>query len=106
MSFALVLLTAVSCLSGCGKSKEKQYDAARNLYYYGQYSEARKAFRALEDYADSKAMITACDYQLAMAQLADGEYLGAATAFAALGEYGNSKNLSQAAGQLAALQQY
>ena len=28
MSFALVLLTAVSCLSGCGKSKEKQYDAA------------------------------------------------------------------------------
>ena len=106
LSFALVLLTAVSCLSGCGQSKEKQYDAARNLYYYGQYSEARKAFRALEDYADSKAMITACDYQLAMAQLADGESLGAATAFAALGEYGNSKNLSQAAGQLAALQQY
>ena len=104
--FALVLLVAVSCLSGCGQSKEKQYDAARNLYYYGQYSEARKAFRALEDYADSKAMITSCDYQLAMAQLADGEYLGAATAFAALGEYGNAKGLSQAAERLAALQQY
>ena len=54
--FALVLLVAVSCLSGCGQSKEKQYDAARNLYYYGQYSEARKAFRALEDYADSISM--------------------------------------------------
>ena len=51
-------------------------------------------------------MITSCDYQLAMAQLADGEYLGAATAFAALGEYGNAKGLSQAAERLAALQQY
>lgn len=105
-ALALALLVMVSGLSGCGKSKQKQYDAARNLYYYGQYSEARKAFRALEDYSDSKAMITACDYQLAMQQLADGEYLGAATAFAALGEYGNAKGLSAAAEQLAALQQY
>lgn len=101
----LVLVLLASCLTGC-ENKEKQYEAARNLYFYGQYSEARKAFRALEDYGDSKAMITACDYQLAMAQLSNGEYLGAAAAFAALGDYGNAKGLSKAVEQLAALQQY
>ena len=83
-------------LCACGNSQQEQYDAARNLFYYGQYSEARKAFRALEDYSDSKAMVTACDYQLAMIQLSNEEYLGAAAAFAALGDYGNAKGLSRA----------
>lgn len=103
---ASLLLSLVLGLSGCGKSQQEQYDAARNLFYYGQYSEARKAFRALEDFSDSKAMVTACDYQMAMIQLSDEEYLGAAAAFSALGEYGNAKGLSRAAEALAALQQY
>ena len=60
----------------------------------------------MEDYSDSKAMVTACDYQLAMIQLSNEEYLGAAAAFAALGDYGNAKGLSRAAEILAALQQY
>ena len=93
-------------LAGCGKSKEKSYESARNLFYYGQYTEARKAFRELEGYLDSEAMVTACDYYLAMKQLSEGEYLGASTAFAALGEYENAKGLSRAAAQLAALEQY
>ena len=93
-------------LCACGNSQQEQYDAARNLFFYGQYSEARKAFRALEDYSDSKAMVTACDYQLAMIQLSNEEYLAAAAAFAALGDYGNAKGLSRAAETLAALQQY
>ena len=80
----LTLVVLVLSLGGCGKSKQQSYDSARNLYFYGQYSEARKAFKNLEDYQDSAAMVTACDYQLAMQQLADGEYLGASTAFAAL----------------------
>ena len=103
---ALTLAGLVLSLGGCGKSKQQSYDSARNLYFYGQYSEARKAFKNLEDYQDSAAMVTACDYQLAMQQLADGEYLGASTAFAALGEYANSRGLSQAAAEMAALQQY
>lgn len=102
----LTLAALVLALPGCGKSKQKSYESARNLYFYGQYSEARKAFKNLENYQDSAAMVTACDYQLAMQQLADGEYLGASTAFAALGEYANSNGLSQAAAEMAALQQY
>lgn len=101
----LFLVLAI-LLCACGNSQQEQYDAARNLFFYGQYSEARKAFRALEDYSDSKAMVTACDYQLAMIQLSNEEYLGAAAAFAALGDYGNAKGLSRAAEILAALQQY
>ena len=73
---ALTLAVLVLSLGGCGKSKQQSYDSARNLYFYGQYSEARKAFKNLEDYQDSAAMVTACDYQLAMQQLSDGEYLG------------------------------
>lgn len=103
---ALTLTAMVLTLAGCGKSRQKSYESARNLYFYGQYSEARKAFKNLENYQDSAAMVTACDYQLAMQQLADGEYLGAATAFAALGEYANANGLSQAAEEMAALQQY
>lgn len=104
---AVGLLVALALgLCACGNSQQVQYDAARNLFYYGQYSEARKAFRALEDFSDSKAMVTACDYQLAMIQLSNEEYLGAAAAFAALGDYGNADGLSRAAEALAALQQY
>ena len=102
----LTLAATMLLMAGCGKSKQKSYDSARNLYFYGQYSEARKAFKNLEDYQDSAAMVTACDYQIAMQQLSDGEYLGASTAFAALGEYGNSRGLSKAAAEMAALQQY
>lgn len=102
----LAAAAVLASMTGCGASKEKNYESARNLYFYGQYSEARKAFRDLEGYQDSEAMVTACDYQLAMKQLSEGEYLGASTAFAALGEYGNAKGLSQAAAQLAALEQY
>lgn len=93
-------------MTGCGKSQEKQYESARNLFNYGQYTEARKAFRELDGYLDSEAMVTACDYYLAMKQLSEGEYLGASAAFAALGEYENAKGLSQAAARLAALEQY
>ncbi len=104
---AVLTLAAVALtMTGCGKSKQKSYESARNLYFYGQYSEARKAFKNLEDYQDSAAMVTACDYQIAMQQLSEGEYLGASTAFAALGDYGNSKGLSDAAAEMAALQQY
>lgn len=102
----LAVLAVLVSMTGCGASKEKSYESAKNLYFYGQYSEARKTFRDLEGYQDSEAMITACDYQLAMKQLSEGEYLGASTAFAALGEYGNAKGLSKAAAQLAALEQY
>ena len=102
----LTLVAMMLTMAGCGKSKQKSYDSAKNLYFYGQYSEARKAFKNLEDFQDSAAMVTACDYQIAMQQLADGEYLGASTAFAALGDYENAHGLSQAAAEMAALQQY
>ncbi len=106
---SVVILTLGAMLlgmTGCGKSQEKSYESARNLFNYGQYTEARKAFRDLEGYLDSEAMVTACDYHLAMKQLSEGEYLGASAAFAALGEYENAKGLSKAAAQLAALEQY
>lgn len=102
----LIVGAMLLTLTGCGKSQEKSYESARNLFYYGQYTEARKAFRDLDGYLDSEAMITACDYYLAIKQLSEGEYLGASTAFAALGEYENAKGLSQAAARLAALEQY
>ena len=43
----LTLAVLVLSLGGCGKSKQQNYDSARNLYFYGQYSEARKAFKNL-----------------------------------------------------------
>lgn len=104
---ALVLaLSLAAGLSGCGNSQEKAYESAKNLYFYGQYLEARRAYQALGDYSDAQAMVTACDYQLAMGLLADGEYLGAASAFEDLEGYGNARGLARAAAQLAALQQY
>ena len=106
IAMLLALMMVVSSLSGCGKKQEEQYENARNLFLSGKYTEARKEFKALEDFSDSKAMMTACDYQLALVQLSNGEYIAAAAAFAALGDYENAKGLSKAAESLAALGQY
>ena len=83
-----VLLAAVCLLlAGCNS---KDYEAAMALYGAGEYDAAAKAFRALGDYSDSAAMVSACEYALAERLCADGNWVAAEAAFAALGNYEDS----------------
>ena len=57
----------------------------------GDYEAAGAAFAEMEDYKDSSALITECDYQIAIGLMENGEYDKAIEAFKNLDRYGESE---------------
>ena len=60
--WAPLLMAALLLLSGC---KSADYKAAVEVYEAGDYAAAAEAFRLLDDYKDSAALVQDCEAQLA-----------------------------------------
>ncbi len=70
-----------------------RYMRASQALENGQYAAAREQFAALEDYGDSRQMVSECDYQNALSSLRYGTYTSLASArdiFEGLGDYKDS----------------
>ncbi len=73
---------------------EVRYTNAEKLYTDGNYSEAEKAFSALNGYKDSGRYVLKCGYENALELMNDGLYPEAADAFTSLDGYADSDALA------------
>ena len=64
----ILVFTFAFSLIGCSgsNSDDKQYEEANKLVTEGKYKQAKKIYKGIKDYKDSKNRITDCDFLLAM----------------------------------------
>ncbi len=99
----LIVVSAVLCLSGCGKPS--RYEQAAAALANGDYAASAEAFEALGEYKDSQAQAAEArllaakqsDYEKAVLLAGSGSYDEAAELFLSLGDYLDSAQLALSA---------
>ncbi|MCI8714143.1 MAG: hypothetical protein HFH23_18335 [Ruminococcus sp.] len=71
---AICAVIIIALIAFLGTKDLRAYNSAKKLLENGNYQEAQKIFKELDDYKDSKEQVYECDYQRALSLIKEEKY--------------------------------